>query len=206
MDRAKIRLSPWEAELVSDSKWILTKNAILAKARMMLEDAQLKQVDFFRQHPILPAELLSIPPKISRGEYYQGLPYLILDYPRQFRKEGVFAIRTMFWWGHFFSLTLHISGESREQYLDYLDKMFPEIKENFFICINEEEWEHHFDESNYRALAGMNEEEYRQALHSGLFVKLARRIPLPQWEEANDLIHDSFCKITRMLAGQFPSR
>ena len=49
-------------------------------------------------------------PKIAKGENYLQLPYVLLDYPRCFDKENIFAIRTMFWWGNFFSITLHLSG------------------------------------------------------------------------------------------------
>ena len=50
----------------------------------------------------LPVEFFDVSPKISRGEQYLGLPYVMLDYPRIFSKENVFAIRTFFWWGNYF--------------------------------------------------------------------------------------------------------
>ena len=58
----------------------------------------------------LPEAVIQSSPKITRGENYQLLPYVILDYPRCFQKEQVFAIRTMFWWGKGISITLHVSG------------------------------------------------------------------------------------------------
>ena len=54
-------------------------------------------------------------PKISKGENYRGLPYVMLDYPRLFGREEVLAIRTFFWWGHGFSVTLHLKGGYRER-------------------------------------------------------------------------------------------
>jgi hypothetical protein len=51
--------------------------------------------------------------KISRGENYQLLPYIILDYPSYFSRNNIFAVRTMFWWGNFFSITLHLSGDHK---------------------------------------------------------------------------------------------
>ena len=104
MDKAKITLSAKEAELIANSDWILTKNEIIQKVKFLLADLQLKQQHILNLHPgILPEEVTAIPAKISRGENYLGLPWLILDYPRLFGKEDQFAIRTMFWWGHFFS-------------------------------------------------------------------------------------------------------
>ncbi len=36
----------------------------------------------------------------------------MLDYPRAFGRDSIFACRTFFWWGRFFSLTLHLAGRS----------------------------------------------------------------------------------------------
>ena len=83
--------------------------------------------------------------KISKGENYLGLPYAILDYPAIFKKENVFAIRTMFWWGNFFSITLHISGRKRMREIN-ISKLVENLREkNFLFCINKKEWEHNFD-------------------------------------------------------------
>ena len=49
--------------------------------------------------------------KISRGENYRGLPYLILDYPAYFSQKDIFAFRTMFWWGHFFQCRTTSTGD-----------------------------------------------------------------------------------------------
>src|SRR5688572_30593643 len=107
---AKIQLSTLELELVNNTEWILTKNGIIEKVKKLLHDIQMAQHEvLIAAQDQLPAEVLMPSPKISRGENYKGLPYLILDNPRFFDKQDIFAIRTMFWWGHFFSITLHVS-------------------------------------------------------------------------------------------------
>src|SRR6266511_3807431 len=105
MNPAKIRLSAKEMELVTNADWILTKNGIIQKVKQLLSDLLLVQEDMLHKfRPFLPAETGMSPAKISKGENYKGLPYLILDHPRYFGKDNVFAIRTLFWWGHFFSV------------------------------------------------------------------------------------------------------
>ena len=110
MDIAKIRLSPEEEALVATTDWILTKNNVLQKIKQLLLALQSRQQDLLLPFNSLPEEVLKSSPKISRGENYKGLPWLVLDYPRYFNKADVFAIRTLFWWGNFFSITLHLSG------------------------------------------------------------------------------------------------
>ena len=96
---------------------------------------------------------MAIPPKISKGENYKGLPYLVLDYPRYFGKDDHFAIRSMFWWGNFFSITLHLSGIYKKMYENKIEASFTLLKEeSFFIGISDDQWEHHFETSNYLPL------------------------------------------------------
>src|SRR5215467_1521280 len=124
-DETKIQLSTFEMNLLNNSEWILTKNLIVRKAQRLLEEVQENIWQHVKNKSIdLPHEVISISPKISKGENYNGLPWLMLDYPRYFEKEKVFAIRTMFWWGHFFSTTLHLSGEYKDKYNSVLAQSY----------------------------------------------------------------------------------
>jgi hypothetical protein len=203
MDKAKIRLSAKEAELVVNADWILTKNHILQKAKWLLEDLQLEQQGFLKQHlSVLPPEVMAIPPKISKGENYRGLPYLVLDYPRFFGKEDHFAIRSMFWWGNFFSITLHVSGCYKEMYENKIQTSFTLLKnENFFIAVSDDQWEHHFETGNYLPLKEMNKAEFENYISNKEFIKLAKRIPLGQWNDSGDILFTSFRQLIQWLSG-----
>ena len=101
MEVSKIHLSPTEIELMQNAEIILTKNRVLQKMKSLLEEVQHKQTDFVRLNN-LKEDIFKVSPKISKGENYLGLPYLILDYPRQTFENNFFFIRTMFWWDNFF--------------------------------------------------------------------------------------------------------
>src|SRR6187402_1143085 len=142
VDAAKIQLSSAEMALASDPSWILTKNSIMGKAvALMAELSAVYRVEWggwagrvfadaaavatLRSSDAVPLgggspfpeEIFRTDPKISRGENYKGLPYVILDYPRLFGREDVFAVRTMFWWGHSFHVTLHLKGKYQAMFL-----------------------------------------------------------------------------------------
>ena len=110
MNRAKVQLSEEELQLVQNAEWLLTKNRIISKVYEMFGSL----ADEYRATIVnkrgLAEDVLKPAPKIFKGENYQGLPYVMLDYPRSFGKEDTFAVRTMFWWGHYFSITLHRLG------------------------------------------------------------------------------------------------
>jgi len=82
-DSSKIQLSPFEQQLVTNYEWLLTKNGILEKIKGSLGILQQRQQELLQQAgSFLPPEVLTVSAKISRGENYLGLPYLMLDQPR----------------------------------------------------------------------------------------------------------------------------
>jgi hypothetical protein len=208
MNPAKIRLSAKEMELVMNADWILTKNGIIEKVKHLLGSLQPAQQDILNKlRSFFPAEILIPAAKISKGENYKGLPYLVLDHPRYFDKENVFAIRTMFWWGHFFSVTLHLSGKYRQQFKPNILSAYSLLQQDdFFIATGSDEWEHHFEKDNYSPVKNMNSSEFEQCISQNSFLKLAQNIPLQQWDYAHTLLTGSFSRLMYLLAGQLPSR
>jgi len=202
MNAAKIRLSAKEMELVTNADWILTKNEILQKANQLLGvllDEQKKIAETYKTS--LPVEVFQTTPKISKGENYKGLPYLVLDHPRYFDKENSCAIRSMFWWGNFFSITLHLSGKFKDQFEQKIISSLPQLKEDgFFFCVNDEEWEHHFEEDNYVSLEGMNSDNFRLHIKQKKFLKLAHKIPVQNWDDAVELLAGKFSCLLKILA------
>src|SRR4051812_7539492 len=109
-DATKITLSDKELSLVKNVEWILTKQMIIQKVYdLFAGGVETIRSAVINSHSLPDNVRLSVP-KIYKGENYLQLPYVIMDYPRCFDKEDIFAIRTMFWWGNFFSITLHLSG------------------------------------------------------------------------------------------------
>ena len=201
MNAAKIRLSQKEMELINNSGWILTKNGILKKTKLLLENLQVLQQQYFQSHTVcLPEEVLQSLPKISKGENYKGLPYLILDYPRYFNKENICAIRIMFWWGNFFSSTLHLSGRYKLHFSPKIIASYPSLKEkDFFFCIQENEWEHDFEKHNYLPLFEMSKHDFETAIQKKSFIKLAKKIPIQEWDDAQEKLLDYFKQIIEMM-------
>jgi len=146
----------------------------------------------------LPAEVLKVPPKITRGENYLGLPWLVLDQPRYFDRENIFAIRTMFWWGKFFSITLQLSGSHKELFTENIAEAYDVLRKNeFHISHSDSPWNHHFEKDNYRSLAGISKEEFVHHIRTHSFIKLAKKISLGEW----DTVPSKLAKDFRILVG-----
>ncbi|MEP7374811.1 MAG: hypothetical protein ABI675_15550 [Chitinophagaceae bacterium] len=203
MDATKIRLSSEEETLVATADWILTKNRVIQKINLLLSDVQISQQQLLEPGALVRDEILTYSPKISKGENYKGLPWLVLDYPRYFSKGEVFAIRTLFWWGNFFSITLHLSGNYKTKYEKKIIDSFESLKgENFSVCINEDQWEHHFETTNYLPVHDLNGSQFREIIVKRSFIKLAKKIPLEQWNEVEKKLLEIFSQLINTLKDQ----
>jgi|SRR5580658_2635596 hypothetical protein len=131
---AKVQFSTEEMRLVTDPAWILTKNSAMRK---VVENFGVLSGEW---RELLPWDC---DPRISKGEQYKGLPWVMLDYPRVFGKEDILAIRTMFWWGHYFNVTLHLKGGYLRTYLPVILARRAELEAaGFWPGTSEDEWEH----------------------------------------------------------------
>ena len=115
----------------------------------------------------------------------------MLDYPRLFTRDDAFAIRTMFWWGHFLSVTLHLKGEYKKRYEQQLLNNFSLLTtKQFYVCVSGEEWRHEFDDDNYKPLTQLNSSDVEEILLANNFCKLSAKISLPQWNQSKALLID----------------
>lgn len=190
MNVAKIQLSAEELSLVQNAGWLLTKNTIIEKVFALFGDIAHQVRDEIVPNAVfLNEEILRPSPKISKGENYKGLPWVMLDYPRLFNRNHSFAIRTMFWWGHFMSVTLHLKGQYKKQYEPRVLQHLPLLAQrDFFICTGEDEWRHEFDEDNYTPLSQLSFTAVEKMLLANNFCKLSAKISLPQWNQSKELL------------------
>jgi hypothetical protein len=182
MQLPKIHLSSSEMELMQNEAVILTKNRVLDKTRMLLETVQQQQENFLEVHHLSNIDF-NKGAKISRGENYLGLPYLILDHPRQSAPDDLFFIRQMFWWGNFFSSTLHLSGSTLSHARIKIISSY-ELFTQHYIGINEDPWVHHFGKDNYRMVNDMSRNEFEFYCKNLHHLKIAKRWMLSSWHEA----------------------
>src|SRR5882757_4420454 len=179
MDAAKVQLSKEERTLVMDPGWILTKNSIMGKVGALFAELSGQMQE--RCPPATDGSPLAadgLPlnwatPKISRGENYKGLPWVVLDYPRAFGREDVLAIRTLFWWGHYFSVTLHLKGKYKALFLPVIRQRLTLLGEaGFYVGVSDDEWRHELDSDNYQPI---RESMDTASLEERTFLKLSAK-------------------------------
>jgi len=201
VEKVKITLSDKEQELVNNTDWILTKYAIIQKVYAMFGDLLIPmQQTITNEKELLPPEVNTSYPKISKGENYKGLPYVMLDYPRCFEKDNILAMRTFFWWGNFFSINLQLSGKHKANAIPALINNFLQLCESdYSICVSTDPWQHHFAEDNYVPFRNYTPSDFKYLLVSKDFIKIAKRLPVQHWDSVPLFIEQSFLELIMLL-------
>ena len=174
---------------------ILTKNSVIQKTIALLSGLQEQLLAETSQfHP-------ASSPKISRGENYLGLPYVVLDYPRISTGENLYFIRSMFWWGHFFSSTLQLAGTFKEENELKLAAAYPALcANNYYVGADDDSWQHHFESTNYLPIASLSQEAFYHALQKGPHIKIAAKWPLSEWDSAATRLWESWRFFANLVA------
>ena len=200
-DVSKLTLSADEQLLVSNSQWIFMKRSILDKATIMMSNLIVKMKPAIAgAKDYLTEEARHSEPKIYKGENYRMLPYVLLDYPRVFDKKNILALRTLCWWGNFFSITLHLSGSYKLRYEKVLTGKADILQRgDYYICKNEDQWQHHFEPLNYCLAKDKTRRELKNIILQKDFIKIARKFQLQDWNEMPAILEKTFPEFLELI-------
>ena len=172
-----------------DTDFLLTKQLILENVFSGLKScSQLIDKEFSRGGYRIESKYLEPASKISKGDNYRGLPYMVLDNPRYFKKGSVLSYRIIFWWGNLISFSLHIEGGLSQEALTSIISRSPnQVDGETYYCLGKTPWEHHFEESNYQLLQKTSSQQMRSHYKVVGFIKIAKKATLEEWPSLNDL-------------------
>lgn len=192
-----MQLTEKELLTLQDTDFLLTKVILLKKMTKLFEQTREELKQFVENTNFsFPDGTDLLSGKISRGENYKGLPYLVLDYPTLFSRNSTFAYRTMFWWGNFFSSTMHLEGIAlnyfRNSLTKYLDKL---LKNEIYICVGDTPWQYHYNEDNYLPLS----KTHNDFISNCKFLKLSKKIELKKWNDVPNFSANFFVLLLSVL-------
>lgn len=188
-------LSTEEIALAANADMLLTKNRIIQEVYQLFG----RLADTHRDNAIqLPETLIRQHPKIAKGENYQGLPWVMLDYPRNFEALNIFSVRTMFWWGNHFSLQLLLKGACL-QMLD-VNKMLNTLPPEWFFCTGSTPWQHHFSADYMQPVSTLTPEHIDRQKQENGFFKIGTKLPVTEWENAEVFLTEQFLEVLRCIS------
>lgn len=199
MESTNLEFSKGELAIVINSDFILTKNRIIEKIFLLFGALSEKYKTLLNDYvDFLPEKLFIHAPKIYKGEQYKNLPYVMLDYPRQFSKTDVFAIRSFFWWGNYFSITLHISGKYLQQFGDVILQTIK--NKDWVVNMHEDEWEHNIANDNYVLINDTTDASISN-ISNKTFLKVAKKISLDNWQQAEAFYEYCYKELLQIISG-----
>ncbi|MBC8047336.1 MAG: hypothetical protein H7Y00_11115 [Fimbriimonadaceae bacterium] len=135
--------------------------------------------------------------KISKGENHLGYPYVILDFPKLFDKENLFAYRSMFWFGHYFSFSLLIGGDIMKQYTNHFFKNVESLHSSeIFFSIHQDPWGHTVKDPYYVLIDTLKTAQLKQMIFDNNYIKITQRNTLI---EPGEIINNGVTNYDRMM-------
>lgn len=197
---ANLRLSQEERLLLLDTRFILTKNAVLQKVEILFGELSETFRSVVHKEGIEETAPFILTPKIARGENYEGLPWVMLDYPRLFTKTDTCAIRCFFWWGHYCTITLQLSGIYYKQYFlaakNFVQVLQQQNANDWYLSKSDDAWKHMLSETDYISIQHVDDQYW------GIekpFLKLAKKIPLEKWDDMANFFEENFSALIKVL-------
>lgn len=111
---------------------------------------------------------------------HAGYPYMVLDYPRIFSQEDIFAFRWIFWWGNSISSTLHLKGNYLSKHHHHLKSLLIGLIDqdfDFYLSTQGDEWSHNLMSPDYAKVESLSDINQID-IENCSFLKIALSYPL----------------------------
>lgn len=116
--------------------------------------------------------------KVSKGENFKGYPYIVLDCPRLYSTDTEVICRTIFRWGHGWSLHFTIQGKTFERVSYSLPDFSASFRNDWLLYTGENIWEQDIDSEFFVPMSAISETSFSDILNPQQFFKMATSINL----------------------------
>lgn len=180
-----------ELSFIGDTQFPLLKLEAMEKVKLMLQELG----SLMLSEPILPATTKPVNYKISRGESYKKLPYMILDVPQLTSQNLHRAGRIMFWWGKYFMLMYYW-----DQTIESCNKLLADMRQlkNNYILIGEDIWSNDIEEAQWKECSTITDNDFL-ALKTQKIIKLAALLPIKDYAFLGDAAVNFYSQINSKL-------
>ncbi|MFQ3609469.1 MAG: hypothetical protein SNJ55_12625 [Chloroherpetonaceae bacterium] len=162
-----------ELALLSNPRFFEQKLQATEKLKQLMEEIRLVLLEEIRPEELLaPSTTDFLKGQIAKGENYEGYPYVMLDFPKQFDKENIFTFRTLFWYGHALIFSVIVAGTYLETYRQNVERHYERLCEARLYFGIDDVWD--WRDSAARLLT-KEEKTHLLARHQP-FIKLMKRL------------------------------
>lgn len=180
MRKSTIKLTKHELNFARNTSYPLAKHQIVQKVSQLFQHLGQKLVhDFGNQTLFQSSEY-----KITRGENYRLMPYLVLDFPRISGKNFPITCRTFFWWGHYFSCTIMVQTVLID--LDTTAELLA-FSRKTRLLVGDDLWEQDLNSAVYTKLNKLSPAEIKPILEQQEYLKIVTKIALNDYDNLEEL-------------------
>lgn len=104
----------------------------------------------------------------------------------------------MFWWGNFFSSTLHLDGIFLDKYYPFILNNYNKFQKRKVFSISDSPWDYHFSRSNYILFNNNNLVKFTKRD----FVKISCKFELNKYDELPNLVSEYFSFLLSVLSNE----
>jgi hypothetical protein len=137
--------------------------------------------------------------KIAQGENYLGYPWVMLDFPRGFKKNAMFAYRTMFWYGHYFSVSLLISGDHLSTLLPGLASKLRPAPDGLLFATHGDAWCHDLDASTFLPANQLSTAAIMEHGERHGYIKLSIKLDEPDMKKLSEQVVAHYEMLLQLL-------
>lgn len=167
-----------ELEVASDTNFFDVKRELTTKIVMTLEqygEILLQEII----SPMLQKQgIQRVGVKVSRGENFKGYPYIVLDCPKLQNTNTEIICRTIFRWGHSWSLHFTVQGKTFERINKSLPDFLNVLATDWLVYTGENIWEQDTDSVFFVPMFSISEAAFTQTIKRQVFCKIATKINL----------------------------
>jgi hypothetical protein len=114
--------------------------------------------------------------KISKGENYKGLPYIVLDFPRLYTRHNILSFRVLLWWGHHWSVHWHVEGQMLNLFKKTIIKNLTHFyNKKYYVSLDGDQWNYDFSALNMYRLDSLTKEDIAQINDNMHFFRLSAK-------------------------------
>ena len=184
MERTPPEFTAKEVNYFQNTDFLKTKRSIITGFIQLFENIQLDLLDLINSGNFqLPNDVITKSGKITKGENYKGLPFVVLDCPGFFTKNDIFAYRTIFWWGNYLSNHFLLKGSYLDHYRERFAKSWLLLKgEKVYLDLSDDPWNHDLSTREYVGIDQLGKKKFEAILQRPGFLKLSWRMELEEWK------------------------
>ena len=192
---SKISFNNEDIEIFSDKDFLLKKKVLTDEVISLFKviSEEIKQELIKSPNLLWSSQFAG---KISKGQYYKDLPYIVSDYPRRIDKNGICLFRIIFLWGREFSCNFLITGDAFRSLIKKIENNLDLVDQNeYSYSIEGSPWEHSILEADLNKL---NHLKNNQKINTADFIKISRALTINRYENLHEICIKMFRDIIRL--------